>query len=802
MQGEPPIADPDSRALDDLRGRIVAIDAQMSQLVAQRHALVEQYERHRYAIIGRLHPAATPGYPMVSPAQRQEWSGARVRALLLWLGAALLGISALTFTAVAWSHLGDGGRALLLLAATAVCTALAIAARRRLPMTAEAFVGLAVVLTLVDAYAVRRAGVASGLSWQVWWALGTATSAGYAAALGTLTGRRTARFAVAALLPIAAGLLVTGPDWATSMLDAALATAFVYGMTRWGGFFYPEGRVVLGLYAVGSWMAAAALAGYAAAQPETVPAAVPPALAVGLLAAAPELAARRLTASRLATSLAVLAQGVPAGVALTLVAPLVGTQGALAVAVAAGGATIVASLFLRGTRRTGALVAGTAFAIPGTLFVAGVSLPAVVSPLAWLEEPWTGTVGLVARTVLEGPRITTSFAGSWAAVWALGAIAAVGVALGLRRRVMLGIVTAAVGLAAALVPLNAGSSVLITLVVTTAAFVLVLLASAFADRRQAGDGWALLPGALIAAVPTIGWAAVSTAASVVATAVAGVAAVAAALIAHPAQARPAYAGLGALLGVTFVGIATRAAGAQLPAAGFAVAVAAAALVLAGVFVLRAQPATGVVFEYLGAATTLVGAVVSAGSTPWLAGALTALAAAAALAALGRDRRVIYSCASGALALGAVWAWLAAARIGVVEAYTAPAAAVTLLAGIVLWRSSPGRSWLTLGAALVLAIGPTLLLGIRDNDAVRLIVAALLSFAAVVVGAVLRLQAPLCLGAVALLAIGIDQWGADIIRMPRWITLGAVGVLLMWIGATFEHRRRDWRRASDVFGHFG
>ena len=802
MHGEPPIGDADSRALDDLRGRIVAIDAEMSQLVARRHALVEQYERHRFAIIGRLPPAATAGYPAISGAQPQEWSGARVRALLLWLGAALLGISALTFTAVAWSHLGDGGRALLLLAATAVCTALAVAARRRLPMTAEAFVGLSVVLTLVVAHAVRLAGVGAGLSWQVWWSLGTATAAGYAAALGTLTGRRTARFAVAALLPMAAGLLVTGPDWATSMLDSALATALVYAMTRGGSFVYPEGRIVLGLCAVGSWMAAAALAGQAAAQPETVPAAVAPALAVGLLAAAPELAAHRLTAARLAPSLTVLAQGVPAGIALTLVAPLVGTRGALAVAVAAGGTTMVASLFLRGTRRTGALVAGTAFAIPGTLFVAGVSLPAVVSPLAWLVEPWTGTVDLVARTVLEGPRATTTFAGSWAAVWALGAIAAVGVAFGMQRRVMLGIATAAVGLAAALGPLTAGSSVLITLVVTTATFVLLLLVSAFADRRQAGEGWVLLPGALIAAIPTIGWAAVSTAASVITMALAGVAAVGAALIARHAPARPAYAGLGALLGVIFVGIATRAAGAQLPAAGFATAVAASAVALAGVFVLHDHPATGVVFEYLGAAMTLVGVTIAAGSTPWLAGALTALAAAAAFAALGRDRRVIYGCAAGGLALGAVWAWLGAARIDVVEAYTLPAAVATLLAGIVLWRSSPGRSWLTLGATLVLVIGPTLLLGIRDNDAVRLTIAALLSFAAVVIGAVLRLQAPLCLGAVALLAIGIDQWGADIVRMPRWITLGAVGVLLMWIGATFEHRRRNWQRASDVFGHFG
>ena len=89
-----------------------------------------------------------------------------------------------------------------------------------------------------------------------------------------------------------------------------------------------------------------------------------------------------------------------------------------------------------------------------------------------------------------------------------------------------------------------------------------------------------------------------------------------------------------------------------------------------------------------------------------------------------------------------------------------------------------------------------------DDVVRLIIAAALSLAVVIAGAVWRLQAPLCLGAAALLALAVDQWGAEIVRMPRWITVGVAGVLLMWIGATFEARRRDWHRASAVFGRFG
>jgi hypothetical protein len=626
-----------------------------------------------------------------------------------------------------------------------------------------------------------------------------------AAALGTIVGRRAARFAVAALLPIPLELLTVrfaGTEWVVAMVLAVLAAAIVYAQMRWARHVHPEGRVVLGLHAAGSWVAAAALAGAAAAQPDTVAAAVGPAVAVGLLAAAPEFARHRLADPALRTALAVLAHGVPAGLALTVVGPLLGTEGMLAAAVVAGGATILASLFLPAARRAGALVAGALFALPGTLWALAVSTTVVLGPLNWLGDPWSGKLDLAARDVVEGPGTWAPVAGSWAAVGALGAIAAVGLALGTRRRALLGITTAAAGLASALAPVTAGTSVLVVLVVTTAAFVLVLIASALTDRAQAHRGWALLPGAAIAAAPATGWSALSPGASVVTLALTTAAGGAAAVIARSVAARSAYAGLGALLGVAFAGVAAAAAGAGAAPAGFAAVVAAGAVMLLGAHLLRDEPGTGAALEGTGALAAFTGAVVAADSTPWLAGALTALMPVASIAALRKDRRVLYGCAAGALALGAVWAWLAAARVDIVEAYTAPAAALALAAGIAGWRFGRGRSWLTLGPALVLTIGPTLALGIVDDDVVRLIVVAALSLAAVVAGAVRRLQAPLCLGAAALVALGIDQWGDDIVRMPRWITFGVIGLLLMWIGATFERRRHDWRRASDLFGDFG
>ena len=80
-----------------MRGRITGIDTQVSHLLAERQSLVADYERHRFAIVDRLRPTVVPvgaapvaAGPVAAATHqhpRQEWSGARVRALLLWLGA-------------------------------------------------------------------------------------------------------------------------------------------------------------------------------------------------------------------------------------------------------------------------------------------------------------------------------------------------------------------------------------------------------------------------------------------------------------------------------------------------------------------------------------------------------------------------------------------------------------------------------------------------------------------------------------------------------------------------------------------
>ena len=176
---------------------------------------------------------------------------------------------------------------------------------------------------------------------------------------------------------------------------------------------------------------------------------------------------------------------------LTLLSPAVGAEGLRTAAVAAGGVTVppLPSSPAPGTgwgRHRGCTVrvAGTLRALgrcPGRGGTAGVAGRAV-----------GGTVHLIAREVYRGPYGGPALNGSWAVVVSFGVIAAVGIGLGFRRPLLLGIGSAAIGFAAAVAPVIAGSTVIVTLAVTTAAVVLTELVAAWLDRTQPEYGWALL----------------------------------------------------------------------------------------------------------------------------------------------------------------------------------------------------------------------------------------------------------------------------------------------------------------------
>jgi xanthine/uracil permease len=86
--------------------------------------------------------------------------------------------------------------------------------------------------------------------------------------------------------------------------------------------------------------------------------------------------------------------------------------------------------------------------------------------------------------------------------------------------------------------------------------------------------------------------------------------------------------------------------------------------------------------------------------------------------------------------------------------------------------------------------------------VRNVIAGLLAAAIVLAGAWKRLQAPLVLGSTALLALAVDILGPAVASLPRWIPPAVIGLLLMWVGATFETRRERARRMTQQMMRLG
>ena len=224
---------PEADGLYALVARLEALDRELIACSDRREAVATELTQRRWAL--NLAPTSAGAVAIPATAApwerpRREWSVERVRDALLWLGAALLALSALTFTAVAWSHLDDNGRAALLGATTLVVTGFAAALRRRMPATADAFAGLAITVALIDWYALRRAGVGAGMSGAAWWAAGTALVAVFAFALARNGATKPARIAVGVLAPVSALLVIdtfTGAAWSASMALSVLAAGLI-----------------------------------------------------------------------------------------------------------------------------------------------------------------------------------------------------------------------------------------------------------------------------------------------------------------------------------------------------------------------------------------------------------------------------------------------------------------------------------------------------------------------------------------------------------------------------------------------
>ncbi|MCD0452345.1 hypothetical protein LO762_24595 [Actinocorallia sp. API 0066] len=134
----------------------------------------------------------------------------------------------------------------------------------------------------------------------------------------------------------------------------------------------------------------------------------------------------------------------------------------------------------------------------------------------------------------------------------------------------------------------------------------------------------------------------------------------------------------------------------------------------------------------------------------------------------------------------------------VEGLTLPVAVGALLLGIV-WRASLPSSWLAYGPALALGLLPTLgvIVSLDDTGLTRPLLLGAASLAVLVLGIRLRLQAPAVVGAVVLVLDALHQAAPYAVEIwetvPQWIPIGAAGLLLLVLGATYERHMANARR---------
>lgn len=142
-----------------------------------------------------------------------------------------------------------------------------------------------------------------------------------------------------------------------------------------------------------------------------------------------------------------------------------------------------------------------------------------------------------------------------------------------------------------------------------------------------------------------------------------------------------------------------------------------------------------------------------------------------------------------------WLLLTWREVAVVEAYTIPAAAVALLAGVLVRRA--GRevnSWAAYGPALAAAFLPSLASILVDPDApVRRLALGLGAVAVLLAGAQRRNQAGVVAGGAVLAVVAVHELALVWQLLPTWIPLTAAGLLLVWLAVTYERRRRDLAR---------
>ncbi|MGN9766257.1 SCO7613 C-terminal domain-containing membrane protein [Micromonospora sp. SD12] len=220
-------------------------------------------------------------------------------------------------------------------------------------------------------------------------------------------------------------------------------------------------------------------------------------------------------------------------------------------------------------------------------------------------------------------------------------------------------------------------------------------------------------------------------------------------------------------------------------------------------------AQAVALDAAAQAVALVALLLAVGSLRHAAAVCVLWGAAVALRVLRRGessgRRWVFAGIAGGSELLGGWLLLAAGDVALLEAYTVPAAALALAAGVVALRTRPGlTSWLALGPGLAAALLPSLVsvLVAPDPQPWRRLLLGVAALGAVLAGATRRWQAPVLLGGVTLALLALHELVRGWDLLPRWIFLAVGGLTLIGLATTYERRRRDLARLRAALGRMG
>ncbi|MEU5289273.1 hypothetical protein AB0G97_35510 [Streptomyces sp. NPDC020755] len=818
---------PPAEELALLDRELAELDARRAQLLTRRTWLL--------AALRPPAPTAAPGWGAPSGAPAQPWgyvpkqpSAPRgAQNVLLTLGGLLLTVAAVAFTLVSWGSMGIGGRSAVLAAVTlGALIAPAVLLRRGLVATAEALAALALVLTLLDVYAVHAVAApdTDGLGFTaVAAAVLAALWTAYGLALGTLRLPLPAAV-VLAQWPLlfwtwAAGAPALVVGWAllaTAVLDGAIAlwgkgagvrvTACVGGSAM-GFSALMVGLALstttsgpLGAAAPGALLLAAAAAALAGAwrAPQGfarvggVVAGLAAVAAVGGVPAAALPDGWRVLAYLLCglALTGVVRAGVPRDAARgVLAASGVVVAGALVwalpplAAVLLGPGTLLSDVWAGSPEGFRSALGST---LPWSELAAAPVVLALVAGLLGAAYRWWPSVVRITAP-LAAPRTAdtgTPGAGVPGAPGAAGAAAPwpgwsgwpawSGPGAGARKRPSGAALRGAAGAGAAALGWGA-----------------ILLSGALLDVPYAlavAGETALVGGLLALAVRSAGSGRGATAVPVCAL-VAAVAGAVSVGVLSLASEGASYAVFGALAAL-FAGAAVRA-GAEVPRAVFAVAAVVWGTVLTGLAgrslglapqetapLVLVVPALTVLLgarlrrnpvalpvELTGALGALIAVGLAVSDAPFLALVLALCGVLAAGAAVRPERRPVAGYLAAALFVLATWVRLAASEVSFPEAYTLPVTVPALMVGVLRRRRDPeASSWTAYGPGLAATLLPSMAVAWTDTDWLRPLLLGVAALVITLLGARYRLQALLLLGGVVLALDGLHELAPYVVQV--------------------------------------